>query len=165
MHELLFFPCFTVLRCPVVQVPANGYIQSGTCPSHYGASCSLACFSGYTLSDSSSNGKIMCDGDGTNTPSWTGNNLSCQGSCSFAGFTWSFQGILEGYNNILVLVCPRIEPLQSLPVMPVFTVGRASVTPVVKGNKKGALVYICLNMSMIHIHTHLFFFIWLLFPI
>ena len=75
----------TVQKCAMRTPPTNGYIISGVCPTYYGASCMLGCNTGYQLSNTSSNGQIVCDVDANGVPGWSGLGLSCRRkqSCHF----------------------------------------------------------------------------------
>ena len=67
--SLIFFS-FSVLKCPQLEAPKNGYFVNDRCKSVFNAACGLRCKPGYELQGS---GLRICREDGT----WSGTDTQC----------------------------------------------------------------------------------------
>ena len=71
---------FSVLRCPVLTPPANGYFVTGRCANLYGGLCRWQCYKGYKQQGS---GVKYCEKiPGRNLVRWSGGLALCEGKIS-----------------------------------------------------------------------------------
>ncbi|XP_030583090.1 uncharacterized protein LOC115778870 [Archocentrus centrarchus] len=68
-------PTCTVVRCPLLEAPENGYINCSSSESIYNSQCSFTCDQGYTLEGHE---QLICDHNGN----WTGEKPTCQAPSS-----------------------------------------------------------------------------------
>ena len=71
---------FSVLRCPLLAPPANGYFVTGRCTNVYGGLCRWQCYKGYKQKGS---GVKYCEKiPGRNLVRWSGGLALCEGKIS-----------------------------------------------------------------------------------